>query len=147
MDGWKSWHVFSPSLVLSYNIIHNLILYLNQIYWIEFLHPGAGLRPSMVIPYGITVGADTMHLELYHGGRWWREEQRRKSCCNRWRSTHAWDLTFGRSSWYEFSQHRLHHTFSWRGMLQKNTLCGAGWREGGGTLQEVHSCSKCNQRL
>jgi hypothetical protein len=55
-----------PSLVLSY-IIHNLILYSNQIYWIEFLHPGAGLRPSMVIPYGTTVGADTMHSEFDHG--------------------------------------------------------------------------------
>ena len=57
---------FPPSLELS-NIIHNLIFYSNQIYWIEFLHPGVGLRPSMMIPYGITVGADTMHPEFYHG--------------------------------------------------------------------------------
>ena len=66
MNGWKSWHVFPPSLELS-NIIHNLIFYSNQIYWIEFLHPGVGLRPSMMIPYGTIVGADTMHPEFYHG--------------------------------------------------------------------------------
>jgi hypothetical protein len=57
---------FPPSLVLS-NIIHNLIFYSNQIYWIEFLHPGVGLRPSMMIPYGTIVGADTIHPEFYHG--------------------------------------------------------------------------------
>ncbi len=55
---------FPPSLVLS-NIIHNLIFYSNQIYWIEFLHPGVGLRPSMMIPYGTIVGADTIHPEYY----------------------------------------------------------------------------------
>jgi hypothetical protein len=56
---------FPPSLVLS-NIIHNLIFYSNQIYWVEFLYPGVGLRPPMVIPYGITVGADTIHPEFIH---------------------------------------------------------------------------------
>ena len=54
---------FPPSLELS-NIIHNLIFYSNQIYWVEFLYPGVGLRPPMVIPYGITVGADTIHPEF-----------------------------------------------------------------------------------
>ena len=57
---------FPPSLVLS-NVIHNLIFYSNQIHWIEFLHPGVGPRPPMVIPYGTTVGADTIHPAFIHG--------------------------------------------------------------------------------
>ena len=58
---------FLPPSLVSSNIIHNLIFYSNQIYWIGFPHPGVGLRPSMAIPYGTTVGADTMHPEFYHG--------------------------------------------------------------------------------
>ena len=48
-------------------INHNLISYSNQIYLIDFLHPGVGLRPPSTIPYGIDDGADTTHSELFHG--------------------------------------------------------------------------------
>jgi hypothetical protein len=30
------------------------------------LHPGVGLRPSLVIPYGFSGGADTIHPAITH---------------------------------------------------------------------------------
>ncbi len=59
-------HVISPPHIFG-QINHNLIFYSNYIYWIGFLHPGVGLRPPMVIPYGTIVGADTIHPGFYHG--------------------------------------------------------------------------------
>ena len=40
---------------------------MTKIYWIGSQPPGVGLRPPMVVPYGIPNGADTIHPALFHG--------------------------------------------------------------------------------
>ena len=58
---------FPPSTYLCTYINYNCIFYLTEIYWIENQPPGVGPRPSMVVPYGIAFGADTIHPALFHG--------------------------------------------------------------------------------
>ena len=40
---------------------------MTQICWIENRTPGVGLRPPLVMPYGIPSGADTILPALFHG--------------------------------------------------------------------------------
>jgi hypothetical protein len=49
-------------------IIYNCIFYLTAIYRIGNQPPGVGPRPSMVVPYGIAFGADTIHPAFYQVG-------------------------------------------------------------------------------
>ena len=49
------------------NIIYNCVFYLIEIYRIGNQPPGVGPRPPMVIPYGISNGADTIHPVDFHG--------------------------------------------------------------------------------
>ena len=53
----------SDKLIYKYN--YNCISYLTEIYWIGNQPPGVGLRPPMVVPYGIPNGADTIHPALF----------------------------------------------------------------------------------
>ena len=52
------------TFVYKYN--YNRISYLTQICWIENRIPSVGLRPPLVISYGIPSGADTIHSAMFH---------------------------------------------------------------------------------
>ncbi len=66
MNEWITIDKCFPPPHMCLHIIHNRIFYLTEIYRIGNQPPGVGPRPSMVVPYGIAFGADTIHPALFH---------------------------------------------------------------------------------
>ena len=67
MNEWITIDKCFPPPHICLHIIHNCIFYSTEIYRIGNQPPGVGPRPSMVVPYGIAFGADTIHPALFHG--------------------------------------------------------------------------------